>query len=111
MNTACAPLRGASSVPDTGKALSELCHVMPPGGHLLLQVPVLPGRTAPPTEPEFQGKRHSAAAIPTATTTATASAETSPSTPTDWQTTNPARTPRNSPGAGAAPVPPPYRAW
>jgi hypothetical protein len=28
---------------------------MAPGGHLLLQVPVLQGQTAPPTEPEFHG--------------------------------------------------------
>jgi hypothetical protein len=28
---------------------------MAPGGHLLLQVPVLQGHTAPPTEPEFHG--------------------------------------------------------
>jgi SAM-dependent methyltransferase len=42
-------------VPDTGKALAELRRVLAPGGHLLLQVPVLQGRTAPPTEPEFHG--------------------------------------------------------
>jgi SAM-dependent methyltransferase len=42
-------------VPDTDKALTELRRVMAPGGHLLLQVPVLQGRTAPPTEPEFHG--------------------------------------------------------
>jgi SAM-dependent methyltransferase len=42
-------------VPDTGKALAELRRVMAPGGHLLLQVPVLQGTTAPPTEPEFHG--------------------------------------------------------
>jgi SAM-dependent methyltransferase len=42
-------------VPDTGKALAELRRVMAPGGHLLLQVPVLQGATAPPTEPEFHG--------------------------------------------------------
>src|SRR4029450_163362 len=42
-------------VPDTGKALAELRRVMPPGGHLLLQVPVLQEGTAPPTEPEFRG--------------------------------------------------------
>jgi SAM-dependent methyltransferase len=40
-------------VPDTGKALDELRRVVAPGGHLLLQVPVLQGRTAPPAEPEF----------------------------------------------------------
>jgi SAM-dependent methyltransferase len=44
-------------VPDTDKALSELRRVVAPGGHLLLQVPVLQGRTAPPTEPEFHGDR------------------------------------------------------
>ena len=42
-------------VPDTGKALAELRRVLAPGGHLLLQVPVLQGRTAPPAEPEFHG--------------------------------------------------------
>ncbi len=38
-------------VPDTGKALSELRRTIAPGGHLLLQVPVLQGRTAPPPSP------------------------------------------------------------
>jgi SAM-dependent methyltransferase len=42
-------------VPDTTKALAELRRVLAPGGHLLLQVPVLQGRTAPPTQPEFHG--------------------------------------------------------
>lgn len=42
-------------VPDTGKALSEMRRVIAPGGHLLLQVPVLQGRTAAPTEPEYHG--------------------------------------------------------
>jgi SAM-dependent methyltransferase len=42
-------------VPDTDKALAELRRVLAPGGHLLLQVPVLQGRTAPPNEPEFHG--------------------------------------------------------
>ena len=42
-------------VPDTDKALAELHRVVAPGGHLLLQVPVLQARTAPPTEPEFHG--------------------------------------------------------
>jgi SAM-dependent methyltransferase len=42
-------------VPDTDKALGELRRVIAPGGHLLLQVPVLQGTTAPPTEPEFHG--------------------------------------------------------
>jgi SAM-dependent methyltransferase len=42
-------------VPDTDKALAELCRVIAPGGHLLLQVPVLQGCTAPPSEPEFHG--------------------------------------------------------
>jgi SAM-dependent methyltransferase len=40
-------------VPHTDRALRELRRVIAPGGHLLLQVPVLQGRTAPPTEPEF----------------------------------------------------------
>jgi SAM-dependent methyltransferase len=42
-------------VPDTDKSLAELRRVVAPGGHLLLQVPVLQGETAPPTEPEFHG--------------------------------------------------------
>jgi len=42
-------------VPDTDKALGELHRVMAPGGHLLLQVPVLQGATAAPTTPEFHG--------------------------------------------------------
>jgi SAM-dependent methyltransferase len=42
-------------VPDTDKALAELRRVIAPGGHLLLQVPVLQARTAPPAEPEFHG--------------------------------------------------------
>ncbi|HKE72614.1 MAG TPA: class I SAM-dependent methyltransferase [Acidimicrobiales bacterium] len=42
-------------VPDTDKALAELRRVMAPGGHLLLQVPILQAATAPPTEPEFHG--------------------------------------------------------
>jgi hypothetical protein len=42
-------------VPDTDKALGELRRVIAPGGHLLLQVPLLQGATAPPTEPEFHG--------------------------------------------------------
>ena len=42
-------------VPDTDKALSELRRVIAPGGRLLLQVPVLQGRTAPPSSPEFHG--------------------------------------------------------
>lgn len=42
-------------VPDTTKALAELRRVVAPGGHLLLQVPVQQGRTAPPAQPEFHG--------------------------------------------------------
>jgi hypothetical protein len=42
-------------VPDTDKALDELHRVIAPGGHLLLQVPVLQPKTAPPTEPEYHG--------------------------------------------------------
>jgi len=42
-------------VPDTGKALAEMRRVIAPGGHLLLQVPVLQGATAPPESPEFHG--------------------------------------------------------
>jgi SAM-dependent methyltransferase len=40
-------------VPDTDKAVGELHRVLAPGGHLLLQVPVVHGRTAPPLVPEF----------------------------------------------------------
>ena len=42
-------------VPDTGRALGEMFRVLAPGGRLYLQVPVLQGFTAPPTEPEFHG--------------------------------------------------------
>jgi SAM-dependent methyltransferase len=42
-------------VPDTAKALAEMRRVIAPGGHLLLQVPVLQGATAPPESPEFHG--------------------------------------------------------
>lgn len=40
-------------VPDTERALAELFRVIAPGGRMYLQVPLLQGRTAPPTEPEF----------------------------------------------------------
>lgn len=42
-------------VPDTDAALAELYRVLGPGGRLLLQVPLLQGRTARPREPEFHG--------------------------------------------------------
>jgi SAM-dependent methyltransferase len=42
-------------VVDTDKALAEVRRVLAPGGHLLLQVPVLQASTAPPAEPEFHG--------------------------------------------------------
>ncbi|MCC6437611.1 MAG: class I SAM-dependent methyltransferase [Acidimicrobiales bacterium] len=42
-------------VPDTDRALAELHRVLRPGGALLLQVPLLQGRTAAPVEPEFHG--------------------------------------------------------
>jgi SAM-dependent methyltransferase len=42
-------------VPDTDRALAELRRVIAPQGHLLLQVPVLQGRTERPAEPEFHG--------------------------------------------------------
>jgi hypothetical protein len=42
-------------VPDTDKALGELRRVVAPDGHLLLQVPILQGTTAPPAKPEFHG--------------------------------------------------------
>jgi SAM-dependent methyltransferase len=40
-------------VPDTDRALQEIHRVLAPGGRMLLQVPLLQGHTAPPTEPEF----------------------------------------------------------
>lgn len=40
-------------VPDTDSALAELRRVIAPGGHLILQVPIGQGVTAPPPEPEF----------------------------------------------------------
>jgi SAM-dependent methyltransferase len=40
-------------VPDTGAALAEIHRVLAPGGRMFLQVPLLQGTTAPPTEPEF----------------------------------------------------------
>ncbi|HEV8651647.1 MAG TPA: class I SAM-dependent methyltransferase [Actinomycetes bacterium] len=40
-------------VPDTDAALGEIYRVLRPGGHMLLQVPLLQAVTAPPTEPEF----------------------------------------------------------
>jgi SAM-dependent methyltransferase len=42
-------------VPDTDRALGELHRVLAVGGFLVLQVPVLQAKTAPPTEPEFHG--------------------------------------------------------
>ena len=42
-------------VPDTDRALDEIHRVLAPGGRMYLQVPVLQGTTAPPTEPEFHG--------------------------------------------------------
>lgn len=42
-------------VPDTGRALSELHRVLAPGGRMYLQIPMVQGVTAPPTEPEYHG--------------------------------------------------------
>ncbi len=42
-------------VPETDTALGEIARVLAPGGRMYLQVPVLQGATAPPTEPEFHG--------------------------------------------------------
>ena len=40
-------------VPDTDRALSELFRVISPGGRMYLQIPIVYGETAAPTEPEF----------------------------------------------------------
>ena len=42
-------------VPETDTALREIARVLAPGGRMYLQVPVLQGATAPPTEPEVHG--------------------------------------------------------
>lgn len=42
-------------VPKTDDALAEIMRVLAPGGRMYLQVPLLQGLTAPPTEPEFHG--------------------------------------------------------
>lgn len=42
-------------VPDTALALREILRILTPGGRMYLQVPLLQGVTAPPTEPEFHG--------------------------------------------------------
>ncbi|MCB1249309.1 MAG: methyltransferase domain-containing protein [Acidimicrobiales bacterium] len=42
-------------VPDTDAALAEIVRALRPGGVLYLQVPILQGTTASPTEPEFHG--------------------------------------------------------
>lgn len=42
-------------VPETDRALDEIHRVLAPGGRMFLQVPILQGATAPPTEPEFHG--------------------------------------------------------
>jgi SAM-dependent methyltransferase len=42
-------------VPETDRALAEIARILAPGGRMYLQVPVLQGATAPPTEPEFHG--------------------------------------------------------
>jgi SAM-dependent methyltransferase len=42
-------------VPKATDALAEIHRVLSPGGRMYLQIPLLQGRTAPPTEPEFHG--------------------------------------------------------
>jgi SAM-dependent methyltransferase len=42
-------------VPDTDLALSELRRILRPGGTMILQVPLLQPKTAPPSAPEFHG--------------------------------------------------------
>lgn len=42
-------------VPDTDRALDQIHRLLAPGGRMVLQVPVLQGRTTRPSEPEFHG--------------------------------------------------------
>jgi SAM-dependent methyltransferase len=42
-------------IPDTALALKEIRRILTPGGRMYLQVPLLQGVTAAPTEPEFHG--------------------------------------------------------
>ena len=42
-------------VPNTDQALGEIYRVLAPGGKVFIQVPILQGRTARPTTPEFHG--------------------------------------------------------
>ena len=54
-STCCCAPTCSSTCPTPTRPSPSCAGSIAPGGHLLLQVPVLQGRTAPPDEPEFHG--------------------------------------------------------